>query len=547
MSWQPRLNKFAGWGSPGDSVNADEAALLAVLAREQFGVTDPPRSAVSADAVVLPVPRVHPPSSLRAVTTDRQVDRLAHASGKSFPDLARARGGHVDQAPDLVAYPVTEGDLCDLLDWAAEKWIAVVPYGGGSSVVGGVTPDVGPGFRGSLSLDLQRLDRVLELDPVSRAARVQAGVLGPDLARQLKSIGLALRHYPQSYQYSSLGGWIATRAGGHYATGPTHIDDFVEALRVVSPAGAWQTRRLPASGAGPDPNRLLLGSEGTLGIITEAWMRLQPRPQFRAGATVRFESLPAGVAAVRDIVHAGLNPANLRLLDRVEARNALVADGTSEVLVIGFESADHDVSVALARAVECARDHGGVADAPLGAAAEVSAPIGAGSAPAARSAGRSESAQVWRDAFLRMPYYRDELLGYGIISETFETAVTWDRFEELHAAVTTAVTSTLAAERLAPAAVSCRFTHVYPDGVAPYFTVLARGTHGDLDRQWWVVKQAASDAIMAAGGTITHHHGVGRDHVRWYRQERPDLFAAALAGARRELDPAGVMNPGVLG
>ncbi|MDQ1307039.1 MAG: alkyldihydroxyacetonephosphate synthase [Actinomycetota bacterium] len=540
MEWQPRLNKVSGWGSQGDAVSADEAAVLALLAREQFGATDSAVAPLTAADFSLPPSKVVPPESLSAITTDRRADRLAHASGKSFPDLARARTGRVDHAPDLVAYPRTEADISELLDWAAAELIAVIPYGGGSSVVGGVTPDVGPGYRGSLSLDLQRLDRVLEVDPVSRAARAQAGVLGPDLARQLKSSGLALRHYPQSYQYSTLGGWIATRAGGHYATGPTHIDDFVEAVRVISPAGTWQTRRLPAAGAGPDPNRLMLGSEGTLGILTEAWIRLQPRPGFRAAATVRFDSLPTAVAAVREIAQAGLNPANLRLLDRVEARNALVADGTAEVLVIGFESADHDVAGLLDRALECTGDHGGVT-------APSRAPADRDSVAADSDTPRPRSAQAWRDAFLRMPYYRDELLGYGIISETFETAVTWDRFEALHAAVTTAVTSALAAERLAPATVSCRFTHVYPDGVAPYFTVLARGTHGDLDRQWWTVKQAASEAIMAAGGTITHHHGVGRDHVPWYRQERPDLFAAALAGAGRELDPAGIMNPGVLG
>jgi alkyldihydroxyacetonephosphate synthase len=543
--FEPRLNNFCGWGAPGEAVTPDEAALLAELVRGQFAVTEGPRSAVSADRVVLPASRVKPPSALRGIITDRQLDRLAHAAGKSFPDLARARSGRSAFAPDLVAYPRTEQDIAALLDWAAEAVIAVVPYGGGSSVVGGVTPNVGTDFSGSLSLDLQRLDRVLEVDLVSRAARIQAGVLGPSLARQLSETGLVLRHYPQSYQFSTLGGWIATRAGGHYATGPTHIDDFVEAIRVVSPAGSWQTRRLPASGAGPDPNRLLLGSEGSLGVITEAWLRLQAPPTFRAGTTVRFDTLAAAVAAVRQIAQAGLNPANLRLLDRVEARNALVADGTSEVLVIGFESADHDVSPSLARAVECARDHGGRPDVP-----RIVLP-GSGSAQAAGSASAqaagSGSAQIWRDAFLRMPYYRDELLGYAIISETFETAVTWDRFEELHAAVTAAVSAALAAERLGPATVSCRFTHSYQDGVAPYFTVLARGTHGDLDRQWWTVKVAASEAIMAAGGTITHHHGVGRDHVPWYRQERPDLFAAAIASAGRELDPAGIMNPGVLG
>ncbi len=527
MGFAPRLNKFFGWGSPGDAVSADERALLNSLVRHRFGISADPAPPASAGSVPLDAPRAQPPGPLADVITSDRPDRLAHAWGKSFPDLARAFGGRADHAPDLVAYPRDETDVVDILDWAAGAEVAVIPYGGGSSVVGGVTPDVGDAYSATVSLDLQRLDRVLEVDSVSMAARAQAGVLGPHLAEQLQPHGLALRHYPQSYRYSTLGGWIATRAGGHFATGPTHIDDFVESLRIVSPTGTWQTRRLPASGAGPDPNRLVLGSEGALGVITESWVRLQRRPRFRSGRTVRFDSLESAVAAVRAISQAELQPANLRLLDRVEAQNSLAGDGTHELLVVGFESADHDVEPLLLRAVECCRDHGGAVSP-------------------ARGGDRPQAADTWRNAFMRMPYFRDVLVQYGVISETFETAVTWDRFTELHAGVTTAVAAALADEGLDPATVSCRFTHVYPDGVAPYFTVIAKGTPGCLDEQWWTVKRAASEAIEAAGGTITHHHSVGRDHMAWYQRERPSLFAAALTGARRELDPRGVMNPGVL-
>lgn len=526
MGFTARLNKFHGWGTPDQGVTSSERDLILAVARERFG----------ADAVTPPVPdsdvqvreaRVRPQESLGEIVTDARPDRLAHAWGKSFPDLARSHLGLADHAPDLVAYPRDETDIARVLDWATGAGVAVIPYGGGSSVVGGVTPDVGEAYPATLSLDLQRLDRVLEVDAESRAARVQAGVLGPALAAQLKPHSLALRHYPQSYRHSSLGGWIATRAGGHYATGPTHIDDLVEAVRLVSPTGEWQTRRLPASGAGPDPNRLILGSEGTLGVITEAWVRVQRRPAFRAGRTVRFASFERAVSAVRAIAQSGLQPANLRLLDRVEALNSLVADGSAEILVLGFESADHEVDAAMARALECCADHGGVASGD-------------------EASGAPNASDVWRDAFMRMPFYRDVLLGAGVISETFETAVTWDRFTALHAQVLTAVRTALAAEGLQPSSVSCRFTHVYPDGVAPYFTVLAKGTPGRLAQQWWVVKQAAADAIERCGGTITHHHAVGRDHMPWYRLERPDPFAAALGAARQSLDPAGIMNPGVL-
>lgn len=536
MVFAARLNRFAAWGVGGlDPITADERELIGQVARHRFDVVEAPTAAADPAGIALAAPRVRVPDSLRSCVTSARRDRLAHAWGKSFPDLARAFAGRADHAPDLVAYPSDESDLQAILDWASGAAIAVIPYGGGSSVVGGVTPAVGEQYPATVSVDLQRLDRVLEVDEMSLAARVQAGVLGPHLAHQLRPQHVALRHYPQSYQFSSLGGWIATRAGGHYATGPTHIDDFVESVRMLSPAGVWQSRRLPASGAGPDPNRILLGSEGTLGVITEAWIRVQRRPRFRASSSVRFDSLPSAVAAVRAIAQSGLGPSNLRLLDRVEALNSLVGDGAHEVLVIGFESADHEVGASLARALECCRDHGGAADDDRR------------EDPGAARAQAESAVDTWRTSFTRMPYFRDILMTYGIISETFETAVTWDAFFELHNAVQDTVRAALATEGLAPASVSCRFTHAYPDGVAPYFTVLAKGRHGDLDRQWWTVKQAACEAIEAAGGTATHHHAVGRDHVPWYVRERPEPFAAGFRGLRQSLDPAGIMNPGVLG
>src|SRR5439155_26417252 len=261
--------------------------------------------------------------------------------------------------------------------------VPAVPYGGGSSVVGGVE------CPGAVSIDLGRLDRVLEVDRTSRAARIQAGTLGPSLEDQLRPFGYTLRHFPQSFEFSSLGGWLATRSGGHYATNYTHIDDFVESLRVVTPAGVSESRRLPGSGAGPSPDRLFLGSEGILGIITEAWMRVQDRPTFRASASVRFPSLAAGVAAARAVAQAGLFPANCRLLDPGEAAtSAGVTDG-SAVLVLGFESADHLLDAWIGRAVECCADHGGTV------------PEGVRTSATAATEG---TAGAWRNAFLRAPY-----------------------------------------------------------------------------------------------------------------------------------------------
>jgi alkyldihydroxyacetonephosphate synthase len=397
--------------------------------------------------------------------------------------------------------------------------------------VGGVEPRVaGP----AVTLDLGALDEVVEVDPVSRAAHIQAGVLGPRLEAQLKPHGFTLRHFPQSFEFSSLGGWLATRAGGHFATLYTHIDDLVESLRVVTPSGISESRRLPASGAGPSPDRLFLGSEGTLGVITSAWLRVQQRPRWRAQATIAFASYSAAVSATRAIAQSGLHPANCRLLDAAEAfLNAGSAVGGG-LLVLAFESADHPVGGSLTRAAVICRDHGG--DEPQGVRE---------SGPGAAEPGGGSAADDWRSAFLRMPYQRDALARRAMIVETFETACTWDRFDELHAAVLAAATD--AVTRVAGGGlVTCRFTHMYPDGPAPYFGVYAPGRWGSTVAQWDEIKAAVSDAISSAGGTITHHHAVGRDHRPWYDRQRPDPFAAALRAAKQALDPAAVLNPGVL-
>jgi alkyldihydroxyacetonephosphate synthase len=387
-----------------------------------------------------------------------------------------------------------------------------------------------------VSLDLGRLDRVLELDRTSRAARIQAGVLGPALEDQLRPHGLTLRHFPQSFEFSSLGGWIATRSGGHYATLYTHIDDFVESLRVLTPAGVVATRRLPASGAGPAPDRLFIGSEGILGVITEAWVRLQDRPRFRAGASVRFDGPDGflrGAEAVRRLSQSGLFPSNCRLLDPQEAMTSGAGDGSHAVLVLGFESADHPLDPWIARALELCRDAGG------------NVPQSAATASERSGGGDDGPAGAWRRAFLQAPYVRDVLVACSVIAETFETAVSWDRFPEFHRSVMAATRD--AVKRVCGnGSVACRFTHVYPDGAAPYYSVLAPARPGSELEQWAEIKAAASEALLAGGGTITHHHAVGRDHRPGYDRERPEAFAAALRAAKRALDPRGILNPGVL-
>jgi alkyldihydroxyacetonephosphate synthase len=528
--------RFWGWGNEGEGPSAEQAHGIAktLAARFETEIELAPEPRI--EEIALPAPRVTPPSAVAEICSTDPFDRANHTYGKSYRDIVRGARGDFAAAPDQVAFPRDEAEVAALLDWCGDAGVAAIPYGGGSSVVGGVEARVGDGYAGAVSIDLSRLDQVLEIDRASRAARIQAGIYGPALEDVLRPQGLTLRHFPQSFEFSTLGGWIATRSGGHYATLHTHIDDFVESIRAVTPSGVSESRRLPGSGAGPSPDRLWLGSEGSLGIITEAWMRLQDRPTFRASASVRFDGkdgFSRGAETVRALSHSGLHPTNCRLLDAGEAQTAGAGDGDAAILVLGFESADHALDAWMARALECCRDGGG----------EV--PEGAGKTRSDDGATREGAAGAWRNAFLNAPYLRDVLVRGAMITETFETATTWDRFPDFHADVMRA-TRNAVVEVCGGGTVSCRFTHVYPDGPAPYYTVMAPGRRGDELEQWGEIKAAAGEAILRSGGTITHHHAVGRDHRPWYDRQRPDLFARALGAAKRELDPAGVLNPGVL-
>jgi alkyldihydroxyacetonephosphate synthase len=480
---------------------------------------------VTLDEIRLPPPRLEAPAALAEIFSNDTYDRASHAYGKAYRDVVRAFRGRFDHPPDLVAFPGDESEVEAVLAWCDSAGAAAIPVGGGTSVVGGVEGAVGDRYEGVVAIDLKRLGRVLEFDPVSRAARIQAGATGPALEDQLRPHGVTLRHFPQSFELSTLGGWIATRAGGHFATLYTHIDDLVESVRAVTPSGLYESRRLPGSGAGPSPDRLLLGSEGILGVITEAWVRVQARPTFKSSAAVRFADFRAGAEAVRALSQSGLHPSNCRLLDPAEAALTGAAPDAA-LLVLGFESADHPVDPWMERALELAREHGGVGDAK-------------------RSDG-GDAVGTWRQAFLRAPYLRDVFVAAGIISDTFETAITWDRFPAFHESVLAVTEEAVREVCGADGRVTCRFTHVYPDGPAPYYTVLAPARRGSELEQWDEIKRRAADAVIAGGGTITHHHAVGRDHRPWYDRQRPEPFAKALAGAKAALDPRGILNPGVL-
>lgn len=509
-----------GWGPPErEPSHADLTAMASTVAEHLgFAVQEPETSAALA---ALPACRVTVPSALDSVTSTADLDRARHGLGRSYSDLVRGLRAQVADAPDAVLRPATESAVAIALDWAAAAQVAVIPFGGGSSVVGGVEPrGLREAYRGVVSLDLSALAGVVEVDDVSRAARVRAGTFGPVLETQLAPHGFTARFYPQSFERSTVGGWVATRAAGHFSTGPVHIDELVESVRAVTGAGIWESRRLPGSGAGPSPDRWLLGSEGTLGVITETWLRIQPRPADRWSALYAGADFLTVAEAVRVLVQSGFAPATCRILDAREATVTGTLSTGEAALVLGLES--------LGPAIDSAPLEALLADHGLRCV----------------SAG-AKSGEPWRSTFVEAPYVRESLLCLGVLAETFETATTWAGLPGLHAAVITAVETALR-EVCGGGVVTSRTTHAYRDGIAPYFTVLAPARRGSELAQWAEIKAAASEALLAAGGTITHHHAVGRDHRPWYDRQRPEPFASALRAVKRELDPAGVLNPGAL-
>ena len=460
--------------------------------------------------------------------SDSTYERAAHSYGKAFRDVWRGLNGIFPNPPDYVAFPKSEEQIEILMDYASANHVSLVPFGGGSSVCGGVEPTVNTGYKGVISVDMKHFNQVLEIDKKSRSAHIQAGMFGPAIEAALKPQGLTLRHYPQSFEFSTLGGWIATRSGGHFATLYTHIDEFVQNVSVISPKGKLQSRRLPGSGAGPSEERLFAGSEGILGIITSAWMRLQDIPVHKKTVTVAFPNFDNGAEAARTLAQSGLHPSNARLVDPIEAFTNGLGDGRSAVLIVGFESHQRPVDYWMKEALMICKDHGGVWDNAW-----------------QESKGRSEKGDTWKKAFLLAPYLRDEMVKLGMVIETFETAITWDQYPVFYKQVKKAAQDAIN-KHCGAGMITCRFTHIYPDGPAPYFTVLAKGEKGKQLTQWDAIKKAVSESIIANGGTITHHHAVGRDHRPFYQKQQSPLFGDMLNAAKESVDPAWILNPGVL-
>jgi alkyldihydroxyacetonephosphate synthase len=539
--YAPRM-RWWGWGVDGHDVPLPAAAVA--LLRDDLGVEPAHHAAVALEAVDIAEPGL--PVHARALLTDivgaehvrdDRLARVAHSAGRSYPDLVRLRSGRGLVAPDAVVLPASPGEVAQILEACAHAGVAVIPFGGGTSVVGGVEPLRGP-FEAAVTVDLARLDGLLELDERSQLATFAAGTRGPEVERLLGARGLTLGHFPQSFEFSTVSGWAATRSAGQASTGYGRIDELVVALRAVTPSGEIATPRVPASAAGPSLRELLLGSEGVLGIITDVTLRVRPRPARRAYEAWSLPDFASGCDALRELEQAGAAPDVARLSDEDETRLSLVLGS-------------HPTAMRLLRAYLAARGHGRACLAILGfdgrpsqiarrraGARAILRPHGAlalGPAPGA----------AWAKGRFHGPYMRDALLSGGVLVDTLETATTWTHLGDVHRAVGAALRHALA-PRGTPPLVLCHVSHVYPTGASLYFTFLAGRQHGAELEQWQVAKAAATDAICAAGATLTHHHGVGRDHAPWLPREVGELGIDALRALKARLDPAGIMNPGKL-
>ncbi len=456
---------------------------------------------------------------------DGDLDRLLHAGGKSTPDLLRRRQIRQD-APDAVVLPGTDDEVARILTYCSQHRIAVVPFGGGSSVVGGVDP-IRAGFEAVITVDLRRFDDLHWLDEVSGEAELGAGVTGPEAERLLGDGGFSLGHFPQSFRYGSIGGFAATRSSGQDSAGYGRFNDMVRGLRVITPAGQLDLGRAPASAAGPDLRELFIGSEGVFGIITRVRVRVHPVPESVRYEAWSFPDFATGSGALRAVTQTGSGPTVLRLSDEVETGINLATTGSiGEQSVTGgclaitvFEGTAAHTESRQAETRAILAGHGGTS---LG----------------------DEPARAWEHGRFDAPYLRDSLLTAGALCETLETATCWSNVPVLKAAVTEALTDALAASGT-PALVMCHISHVYPTGASLYFTVVA-GQRGDAAAQWQAAKVAACEAIMANNGTITHHHAVGADHRPWMTAEIGDLGAQVLRAVKQTLDPAGILNPGKL-
>lgn len=528
------MRRWNGWGD--DTKDYPVPAGAAPLIAEWVGDGRPPHDVTLAEAIT-----AVPPSRLPAhplVQTDAEI-RLRHARGQSLPDMIALRSGQIDAFPDGVALPTSEEEVQTLIQFAAAVGAKLIPYGGGTSVVGHINPL--PGEAPVLTVNLQRLNQLLQLEETCQQATFGAGIQGPDLEARLRAQGYTLGHFPQSFELSTLGGWIATRSSGQQSLGYGRIESLFAGGRLLSPAGTLELLPFPASAAGPDLRQVVLGSEGRLGIITAATVRITPLPEREEFHAVFFPDFEQGMSAARQLVQAGLPLSMLRLSTAVETATTLAmagherlvgavekwltfrgADDEKCMLLLGLTGMDRMVKASRKAALDITGAHKGV---HMG----------------------QQFGKQWHKGRFRTPYLRNTLWEMGYAVDTLETAVSWHHVPELMGNIETAIRAAAAQfdERVH---VFTHLSHLYTDGASIYTTYLFRlgQTPDDTMQQWQAMKTAASQAIVAGQGTISHQHGVGLDHAPYLPAEKGELGMVVLSDLVNRFDPQGIMNPGKL-
>jgi len=544
------MMKWWGWGKAEYSFPMDNKPSLWPWIQNKLGLHGAtPIAPVPREKIRLPPSRIHADflRKLEAIFKPEQLstdedERLLHSYGKSYPDLFRVRRGEIQRAPDLVCLPESHEQVERLMELAHAEGVCVIPFGGGTNIVGGIEP-LERGQRTVVTLDLRRMNRVLSVDPYSMTATIQAGALGPELEAQLEAQGFSLGHYPDSFEFSTLGGWLATRSAGMQSDAYGKIEDMVVSLRLVTPRGTLTTRLTPASSAGPDLNRMVVGSEGTLGVITEATMRIHRAPAVKDYRGYLFRSFEDGVNAIHESLDRGFVPSMIRLQDtgetelafhlkspkrgleawvQAQVKKYLKAKGYTSpcILLVGFEG-DADALVTTRRgAVAIIKKHGGFS-------------LGSG------------VGKTWSADKFNVPYLRDFIMDYGCMVDVSETAAVWSKVLPLYRNTIAAIKSQFDQEGL-PGYVGCHISHTYPTGACLYFTYAAKQKPGEELEQYYGYKSLVTNVFLQSGGTLTHHHAVGYEHKPWMLEEVSATGLEALRALKTALDPQGILNPGKL-
>jgi alkyldihydroxyacetonephosphate synthase len=545
------MMKWWGWGDPNRQFPMSDKPQLWPWVVRKLGISSPTPTAMPVDLAAINLPPTRASATLLAelnalLKPDQillaPIDRLQHCYGKSFPDLFRVRNGIVGRAPDVVLLPDSQEQVEAIIRLAQQSSLCLIPFGGGTNIVGGINPQPDEA-RPVVTLSLRRLNRLLSIDRESRTATIQAGALGPELEADLARHGHSLGHFPDSFEYSTLGGWLATRSAGMQSDAYGRIEDMVVSIKVVTPSGTIVTKPVPASSAGPDLNRIVIGSEGILGVITEATMRIHQIPAIKDYRGYLFRSFEDGVRGIQECLDRGLTPSLVRLQDGGESELAfnmrspktgvegwlqnrvkawLRVRGYVQpcILIIGVEGAGAAVAAARRHSCKILKRHGGF------------------------SLGTSVG-DTWSKDKFNIPYLRDYIMDYGCMADVAETSTLWSNVLPLYAATIAAVQARFRQDD-GTGFIGCHISHTYKTGACLYFTFAARQPQGQELEHYYGYKRLITDAIMSAGGTLSHHHAVGTEHLPWMTQEISPAGLQALRALKTSLDPGDVLNPGKL-